>query len=156
MTTANLFTSLPCHAGHLIRNQVRNGDVLIAGLGEDNNRVGRACCYPDDLPTAINKADCFRLRCLERLLLNRFCMYALNSVAVREQVRRYEQGVTRRRINTSNMRRVWVGCPSLTEQVTSIEILRANEALLHAALCSKEKLTKEKSGLMSRLLGGCT
>jgi type I restriction enzyme, S subunit len=32
------------HAEYLSRNQVKPGDILIAGLGEDNNVVGRACC----------------------------------------------------------------------------------------------------------------
>ncbi len=38
------------------------GDVLIAGLGDDNNTVGRACITPAGIGPAMVKADCFRFR----------------------------------------------------------------------------------------------
>jgi len=46
----------------LTRHEVAAGDVLIAGLGDDRNRVGRACVAPSDIGTAMVKADCFRFR----------------------------------------------------------------------------------------------
>jgi len=51
------------HANHLLRNKVVSGDILIAGLGEEKYPVGRSCQYPEDLPFAVNKADCFKLKC---------------------------------------------------------------------------------------------
>ncbi len=60
------------HAAYLVRNRVVGGDVLIAGLGEERYPVGRACIYPDGLPPAINKADCFRARCVAEVMHNKF------------------------------------------------------------------------------------
>jgi len=37
-------------------------DILIAGLGDENNPVGRACVAPRTLGPAMVKADCFRFR----------------------------------------------------------------------------------------------
>jgi type I restriction enzyme, S subunit len=37
---------------------VVDGDVLIAGLGDDNNTVGRACVAPAGIEPAMVKADC--------------------------------------------------------------------------------------------------
>lgn len=37
-------------------------DLLVAGLGDDNNLLGRACVAPPDLGPALVKADCFRFR----------------------------------------------------------------------------------------------
>jgi type I restriction enzyme S subunit len=140
------------HAEYLARNQVKPGDVLIAGLGEDNNVVGRACCYPDGLPNAINKADCFRLRCRETRTFNAFVMHFLNTSGARQQIRRFEQGVTRRRINTTNLRKVTVGLPTKTEQESIITILSTVAA--HLAFCveARTKLQQQKLGLMHDLL----
>jgi type I restriction enzyme S subunit len=104
------------HAKFLIRNQVIAGDVLIAGLGEERYPVGRACIYPEEYPPAINKADCFRLRCDSAKASNKYSMYALNTSPARQQVRRYEQGVTRPRINLGNIRRIVLPVPGPAEQ----------------------------------------
>jgi type I restriction enzyme S subunit len=142
------------HARYLVRNQVNPGDVLIAGLGEDRNVVGRACCYPAGLPAAINKADCFRLRCISVLALNRFVMYFLNTAAARYQVRRFEQGVTRHRINTGNLKRVCVALPNMDEQARSVTILDNAVLNIETATEYQSKLRQQKQGLMQDLLTG--
>ena len=38
------------------------GDILIAGLGDDNHPAGRACVAPESILPAMVKADCFRFR----------------------------------------------------------------------------------------------
>lgn len=142
------------HAEYLSRHRVNPGDILVAGLGEDNNAVGRACCYPDELPPAINKADCFRLRCNRGLAINAYIMHSLNTDAARKQVRRFEQGVTRRRINMGNLRRVAVALPDATEQMQIVQMLAASSHQIEAAEEFKQKLVLEKHGLMHDLLTG--
>ena len=46
----------------LKHHEVRQNDVLIAGLGDDRNTVGRACVAPPSIEPALVKADCFRFR----------------------------------------------------------------------------------------------
>jgi len=142
------------HANYLIRNQVKAGDVLIAGLGEDNNVVGRSCCYPEGLPPAINKADCFRLRCRESVGLNRYVMYFLNTDGARAQIRRFEQGVTRRRINTTNLKKLMIGLPSIGEQERVVGLLDAAALQLARDVERRSKLQQMKQGLMQDLLTG--
>ena len=142
------------HAGDLARNKVESGDVLIAGLGEDNNVAGRACCYPVGLPNAINKADCFRLRCKESLTLNRFVMHFLNTGTARKQIRRFEQGVTRRRINTRNLRKVVIGLPSKAEQESITTVLSSVATQVALCMDARDKLGQQKLGLMHDLLTG--
>lgn len=142
------------HASYLAKNQVNSGDVLIAGLGEDNNVVGRACCYPEGLPPAINKADCFRLRCISSLALNRFVMYFLSTATARYQVRRFEQGVTRRRINTGNLKRVCVVLPSKDEQTRIVSMLDNAVRKTETTTEYQAKLRQQKHGLMADLLTG--
>jgi type I restriction enzyme S subunit len=142
------------HASYLLRNKVVGGDVLIAGLGEERYPVGRACCYPDDIAPAINKADCFRARCNPQVMKNRFFMLFLNSGMARRQVRRYEQGVTRPRINTSNLKRISISVPSLEEQSQIVAMFDAVQSVIQVEQDNVAKLRDQKLGLMSYLLTG--
>lgn len=142
------------HANFLLRNKVVNGDVLIAGLGEERYPVGRACCYPNDLSPAINKADCFRVRCRADAIENRFFMLFLNSEPARRQIRRYEQGVTRPRINTGNLKRIDVCVPAVEEQRQIVAKFEAIQSTIRGQQAEAEKLRTKKLGLMQDLLTG--
>jgi len=52
----------PIHYATLGDHDVRGGDLLIAGLGDDRHAVGRACVAPLSIEPAMVKADCFRFR----------------------------------------------------------------------------------------------
>lgn len=142
------------HADFLVRNKVVGGDVLIAGLGDERYSVGRACCYPAELPPAINKADCFRARCDLRVMRNEFFMLFLNSELARRQMRRFEQGVTRPRINTGNLKRVVACIPDLEEQSRIIAKFDAMQKTIQTQLKNREALQAQKLGLMQDLLTG--
>lgn len=43
----------------LLNYTVNAGDVLIAGMGDDNIQAGRSCIAPEYIEPAINKADCY-------------------------------------------------------------------------------------------------
>jgi len=142
------------HADFLSRNKVLGNDILIAGLGDESYPVGRACLYPEDLPSAINKADCFRFRCTKEEMNNGFAMYFLNTSAARLQARKYAQGVTRSRINLGNIKKIAIPKPSPDEQLLICEKLDGLEHRIDKEICEKEKLKLQKSGLMHDLLTG--
>lgn len=141
------------HATSLVRNRVTAGDTLIASLGDASYPVGRSCCYPVDLPDAINKADCFRFRSGSRCL-NEFVMYSMNGAVARKQVRGYEQGVTMKRINLGNLRRIEIALPSIPEQTQVVERLAATQQQIASTLQLLQKLRDQKAGLMDDLLTG--
>jgi Restriction endonuclease S subunits len=142
------------HADFLVRHTVNPGDVLVAALGEDSYPVGRTCCYPDDLPPAINKADCYRLRCKPGFALNAFLMHFLNTATARTQVRRFEQGVTRRRTNLGNFSRVVVSQPNIEEQKRIVDLLSSTNGRIESAESAVAKLRQQKQGLLRDLLTG--
>ena len=142
------------YATTLVKHQVLAGDVLIAALGDDNHPVGRSCCYPATLPPAINKADCFRLRCKASTASNSYVMGFLNTVMARRQIRRYEQGVTRRRVNMGNLRRVVVALPSMDEQQMVIDAVQTATHKLSKYSEDREVQKLIKAGLMHDLLTG--
>lgn len=104
------------HAASLSRNLVHAGDLLVASLGDTNNPAGRACLYPADLPPAINKADCFRIRGLPNSASNAYLMLALNAGSASRQIRGNLQGVTLQRVNLRKLKSVVIPAPPLGEQ----------------------------------------
>jgi len=142
------------HAIFLQRNRVFSGDILIAGLGDDKYPVGRACLYPEGVSSAINKADCFRLRCIRDKMINSFLMYFFNTSTIRGQIQKYEQGVTRPRINLGNLNRIFAIKPTIKEQTLIVNKVNVVQMLIKVEISKYEKLKKQKAGLMHDLLTG--
>jgi len=81
-------------------------------------------------------------------------MHFLNSNSARNQVKRFEQGVTRRRTNLGNLRRVTVALPVMDEQDSIIKRLAAVNKKVEIEELQVEKLRQQKHGLMYDLLTG--
>ncbi|MET8184958.1 restriction endonuclease subunit S [Streptomyces sp. NPDC005246] len=144
----------------LQQHVVRSGDLLIAGLGDTNNPVGRACVAPDHLGPAIVKADCFRARLDEDRLTHRYAAWALSSSFVSDQVSTLTRGSTRARINLEVAREVQLPNPPLEEQwriatfldaeTTHIDRLVSLQTAVLARLDERDRALRD--GLLDRLL----
>jgi type I restriction enzyme S subunit len=88
------------HYRTLGEHSVVEGDILVAGLGDANHPVGRACVAPDGLGTAMVKADCFRFRVDPDRLVPQYAAYALSSQA-KALGTALATGATRARVNLS-------------------------------------------------------
>ena len=143
------------YADALSRHEVRGGDVLVAALGDDNNRPGRACLYPIELEPGIVKADCFRIRC-SSLIDSRFLREALNSKDVVCQVSLMAQGVTRDRINLSKLRRIVLQIPSPREQQWIADFLDTIDETIQSDERILVRLQQLRAGLADDLLSGRT
>jgi len=142
------------HAQMLKKYSVVSGDLLVASLGDENHPLARACLYPDHVPSAINKADCFCLRMNPKLAINGFVMLFLNCPNMRHEVNLLGQGVTRDRVNLTTLLTVHVGLPSLDEQQRIVEVIAALDSQMQAEEAYRLKLLSVKSGLMSDFLTG--
>src|ERR1039458_8277595 len=65
----------------LQRHNVQPGDLLIAGLGDENHAVGRCCVAPVEIAPAMVKADCFRFRLDTRRCVPEFMALQLTVAA---------------------------------------------------------------------------
>ncbi|MGW2473122.1 restriction endonuclease subunit S [Streptomyces sp. NPDC001665] len=109
----------------LSRHEVKEGDLIIAGLGDSNHPVGRACVAPKSLGPAIVKADCFRARLDESRLLHHYAAWALSSSAISQQIHTLTRGTTRTRINLDIVREIQLPIPAREEQHRIAEFLDA-------------------------------
>lgn len=96
-------------------NEVKGGDIIIAGLGDDRIPMGRACIVPPDIGPAINKADCYCVRAKAEVS-PRYLVHFLNSNEGLRQARSLAQGTTRKRLNLANIRRFQIPVRPYSEQ----------------------------------------
>ncbi|WP_258319160.1 restriction endonuclease subunit S [Streptomyces griseorubiginosus] len=144
----------------LRRHEVLPGDLIIAGLGDGNNPVGRACVAPDHLGPAIVKADCFRVRLDEERLIHRYAAWALSSSFVSDQVSSLTRGSTRARINLEVVRDIQLPIPSLEEQSRIVNFLDAETAridrLIHLRSQQVNLLTSRHLSRLSEISSALT
>lgn len=99
----------------LIGHDVVSGDVLIAGLGDDKNTVGRACVAPAGIEPAMVKADCFRYRLDVTQVLPEYIATELSASSTAD-AGVMSSGSTRSRIPLSMMATRKLAIPPLSEQ----------------------------------------
>jgi type I restriction enzyme S subunit len=102
------------YARELSQHQAQAGDVVMAGLGDENQPLGRAALVPD-IGKAIVKADCFRLR-PGRNISGAYLAWALSAPPTRARIALLARGSTRQRINTTIARAVEIPVPDPTVQ----------------------------------------
>ncbi|MDP9477172.1 MAG: restriction endonuclease subunit S [Actinomycetota bacterium] len=88
----------PEHYATLLKHRVNVGDLLVAGLGDATNHVGRGCVAPE-LGPAIVKADCYCATVDGRVASVYFLALYLSSPLGRDAVASLTRGSTRTRIN---------------------------------------------------------
>jgi type I restriction enzyme, S subunit len=102
-------------------HDVELGDLLIAGLGDENNPLGRTCVAPASLGDAIVKADCYRFRLDRSKALPSFLALQLSATA-RVECGFISTGSTRERLNLGlAASRVIALPPSIEEQSAIVE-----------------------------------
>ena len=90
------------HYEELEAHSVRAGDLVVASLGAD---LPRACLVPAEIPPAIVKADCIRVR-LHSEINPRYINYALQRPDLRHMVEGQIHGVGRPRLGMAGIRSV--------------------------------------------------
>lgn len=137
----------------LNRHDVQAGDLLVAGLGDENHPVGRACVAPQNLGLALVKADCFRFRLDRERADPHFVAYQLSALAP-EVGKFYSTGSTRARVNLGLMSFRRIALPKLTEQRAIVGFLNRETARIDALVAKKERLIdlleEKRSALISR------
>lgn len=151
------FIDIGYFESEMARHAVNNGDLLIAGLGDDKNVVGRACVAPVDIYPALVKADCFRFQLDGDRAVAGFVAWAL-TVGAAYDAGILSSGSTRSRIPLTVMATRKIPLPPINEQ---IEISRHIEAvqtefdqLMVAAQGAIKLLLDRRSALIAAAVTG--
>jgi type I restriction enzyme S subunit len=145
------------YSEHLADHDVEPDDLLIAGLGDDNNYVGRACVAPDGMGPAMVKADCFRFRLASELAVPGFIASSLNASAA-FHAGKLSSGSTRSRIPLSVMATREMALPALGEQIEIISSIKSKlsdiDQLQREAQAATALLQERRSALISAAVTG--
>ncbi|MGO9956647.1 MAG: restriction endonuclease subunit S [Solirubrobacteraceae bacterium] len=125
------------YANDVLREHlVAADDVIIAGLGDTNQPLGRASVVPAHVLPALHKADCYRARVDHRKCLPQYLALALTYGPARQAAELLSRGATRARLNTTVTRDLPVPLASLDEQRTIIQVCDA--AMSRASTTERE------------------
>ena len=127
------------YRSQLSGHDVRDGDLLIAGLGDENNVVGRACVAPRGIEPALVKADCFRFRLDESSVEPRFVALQLTANAAVD-AGLLSSGSTRSRIPLSVMASRQLAIPPRAEQRDIVAFLDREIAKIDALVSEQQRL----------------
>ncbi|MER7036185.1 hypothetical protein [Streptomyces albidoflavus] len=145
------------YAAALKQHAVEPGDVIIAGLGDENQPLGRAAAVPDDLGPAIVKADCFRVR-PAATIGQEYLAWVYSAPQTRAVIRLLARGSTRQRINTSIAKMVEIPVPSREEQeriMTESQRKTSHiDTLIAKAQENVELVRKRKTALITAVTTG--
>jgi type I restriction enzyme S subunit len=139
------FIPLPLYRG-FPRCHVRPGDLLVAGLGDENNHAGRACVAPE-LGPAMVKGKCFCAVTDPSRAEAAFLALYLSSSLGAAEVDAASHGSTRAMINLDIVKSTLVPLPSLEKQREILD--RVGRERLRAAITST-KLSKQIALLNER------
>ncbi len=101
------------HFARLRKHSCLPGDLLIGTLGDPNLR---ACIQPDDIPVALNKADCVQMRCDQDIAVPEYIEALLNHPSTERLAQNKVQGQTRLRISMGRLRELEVPMPPVDIQ----------------------------------------
>lgn len=140
----------------LIRHEVLAGDVLVAGLGDDRNRVGRACVAPLNIGAAMVKADCFRFRLTS--YYDPYFVAAQLSASSAYAAGKLSSGSTRSRIPATVMAQRKMAAPPLLEQQSitahTRELSSMFDGLAEVASSAIDLLIERRAALISAAVTG--
>ena len=100
-------------AEELQRHNYKPGDIVLNKLGEP---TGKTCLIPSDFEAGIIVADIVRIRIDNNATYKQYLVNAINANFVANQFASLSKGVTRQRVNLSQVRSLKVSIPPLEEQ----------------------------------------
>lgn len=133
------------YADELDAHAVEQGDVVVAGLGDDKMPLGRAAVVPD-IGRSIVKADCYRLRPNE-LVSPEYLAWILSAPQTRSQIMLLARGATRARLNTKVLQQVRIPVPDCATQGALVDEAAEAVARIDRLIAETERfieLSKER------------
>lgn len=145
------FLAMDYFTSTLSSYEVKAGDVVVAGLGDESIPAGRACTVPAHLGAALNKADCFCLRPRPEIL-PRFLAFYMNSPHGLTQSAAFSQGTTRMRLNLGNIKKMNIPTPPLPDQKKIVAELTSLLDAVHSADRQQQSATNNRNTFLRILL----
>ena len=104
-------------ADELKRHSFKAGDIILNKLGEP---AGKACIVPKHFESGIIVADIVRIRLDTQVVSREYLTLAINAPLVANQFSKLAKGITRQRVNLSQVRSLKIPVPPVSEQISIV------------------------------------
>ena len=125
-------------------------DVLIARMPDP---IGRACLFPDGLPTCATVVDVAIVRTGDETL-QKFLALLINSSDFRTEAFSLLTGTTRQRISRGNLAKIAFAIPPTEKQLEIVNLISLFDIEIAQSARVVEEAKQLRSGLLSDLLSG--
>jgi restriction endonuclease S subunit len=129
---------------------LQKNDILIARMPDP---IGRACLFPDNLPTCATVVDVAIIRTGNENL-QKFLVTLINSTIFNTKIKSLVSGTTRQRISKSNLGAIQFMLPDPPEQKRIVEIISVFDNQIEALDSTIAKTKNLRAALLSDLLSG--
>ncbi|WP_167509618.1 restriction endonuclease subunit S [Actinobacillus vicugnae] len=137
------------------QNSVKYGDIFFTTSSETPDEVGMTSVLLDNLDNVYLNSFCFGYRLNDfTLLLPEFAQFLFRSEAVRREISMLGQGATRYNLSKTQLMKLEIPLPTLTEQQKIAEILTTADQEIAILTQKLDCLKQEKKALMQGLLSG--
>lgn len=133
------------HFSTLKKHRCLPGDVIVGTMGDPNIR---ACILPDEIPEALNKADCVQIRAKPKKATAEYISWLLNLPSTLRMASNSISGQTRSRISMGRLREIVVPVPPYELQQTFSTLATNAQEVLN----NQEKTYQEVERLFNVLL----
>ncbi len=134
------------YAKGLRQHAAVEGDLIVAGLGDERWPLGRCAVVPPGLGPAIVKADCYRVRLADTVSAE-FVSWFLSSPLAEAKIRLLARGSTRARLNTDVAREAPIVIP---DRIRQLEIVSSWEEEKLARTTMAESIAESIDLLIER------
>ena len=125
-------------------------DVLIARMPDP---IGRACLFPEGLPTCATVVDVAIVRTGNETL-QKFLTLLINSSDFRTEAFSLLTGTTRQRISRGNLAKIAFAIPPTAKQLEIVNLISSFDAEIAKSARVIDEAKQLRSGLLSDLLSG--
>jgi len=129
--------------------EVKAGDILIARMPDP---LGRACIFNGLHQKCITVVDVCVIRVDSAFIDTRWLMHAINSQAVRSQIKNLAKGATRVRISRKNLQELKIEFPPLAEQKRIAALLDTADNVIRLREQAIAKLDELAQSVFENLL----
>lgn len=139
----------------LLNHTVLEGDVIFSSFISESVRV---CQIPKLDTPAIAKADCFCIRPDKKIILNEYLCYALSNPNIYNNFVELVHGATRPRINTTQLKNIFLSVPPLLEQEEIVsgvnELFALADKIEKRYINAKSQLVRAEKAIYAKAFRG--
>ena len=133
------------------QNKLKSGDILFTTSSEKAEEVGMASYFGHNLDNVYLNSFCFGFRPNNSKVDSLFLAYFMRSNMIRTRLNKLAQGSTRYNLSKTEMMKMTISLPSLSEQLKIRALFRKLDEIIELKEKELEALKETKKGFLQKM-----